>query len=219
MFPLKDRNPSSIRPYVTWSIIFVCIVIFIWQILGDSSHYEGAVMDFGLSPTGIIIEGAYYTFLSSMFLHANLLHLGGNMLYLYIFGDNVEDMCGHGIYIIFYLFCGVMASAIHIFTNLGSSIPAIGASGAISGVLGAYIVLFPRAKILTAIPLFFFIRIIWVPAYIMIGIWFVYQFTLAFLGSGSSVAYWAHIGGFVAGLVFIRVFARRRYRHPLYKIY
>jgi len=216
MFPLKDENPSSILPYVNWLLILLSIVIFIWQLTGGSAHYESVVENYGLSPSRIMLGGAYYTFLTSMFLHGDLLHIGGNMLYLYIFGDNVEDMCGHASYLAFYLICGFFASVAYILTSWGSTVPAIGASGAISGVLGAYIILFPKARILTAVPLGFGIRLVRIPAYLAIGVWFIYQFLLAFIGTESGVAYWAHIGGFVVGLALAKAFAGRRHRHPMF---
>jgi membrane associated rhomboid family serine protease len=216
MLPIRDENPSSLFPLVNWSIIISCVMIFIWMASGGQSNFERIVEVYGLSPSRVMRGDAQYAFLTSIFLHGDMFHLFGNMLYLYIFGDNVEDMCGHLGYIAFYLLCGAFASLTHILTNWGSAIPAIGASGAISGVLGAYVVLFPKVRILTAIPFGFFFRIVYVPAYLAIGLWFVYQFLLAFLAAGSGIAYWAHVGGFLSGFALARAFARRRHRHPLY---
>lgn len=216
MLPIRDENPSRIFPFVNWAIIIACILIFLWTASRGQSGFEAIVEAYGLSPSEILRGAALQTFLTSIFLHGDLLHLLGNMLYLYIFGDNVEDMCGHLGYIAFYLLCGILASLAHILTNWGSPIPAIGASGAISGVLGAYVILFPRVRILTAIPFGPFFRIVYVPAYLAIGLWFVYQFLLALFAAGSGIAYWAHVGGFISGLALAKAFARRRHRHPLY---
>ena len=172
---------------------------------------------YGLIPAKVTGGEGYLTFLTSMFLHGGLLHLGGNMLYLYIFGDNIEDMCGHVSYLTFYVLCGIFASILQILSALNSNTPAVGASGAISGVLGAYVLLFPKAKILTAIYFGFLIRILYLPAYVLIGLWFLYQFILALIGLETGVAYWAHIGGFAAGLVLAKTCARRKHYHPLHE--
>jgi membrane associated rhomboid family serine protease len=142
------------------------------------------------------------------------MHLGGNMLYLYIFGDNTENMCGHISYLTFYLACGTLASLALFVSDPTPNVPAIGASGAISGILGSYVLLFPRVRILTAVPIGFFV--VSIPAFVTIGFWFVYQFLLAFLAVETGVACWAHIGGFIAGLALGKVFARRRKTHPLH---
>jgi len=154
--------------------------------------------------------------ITSMFLHGGLLHLFGNMLYLYIFGDNIEDMCGHLSFFVFYILSGILASLAFALTAWGSKVPAVGASGAISGVLGGYIVLFPKVRIRTAVTLGWFIRLINVPAYVMIGFWFAYQFLLALATVETGVAYWAHVGGFAAGAALVKVFARRKRYHPMY---
>jgi len=156
--------------------------------------------------------------ITSMFLHGGLLHLFGNMLYLYIFGDNIEDMCGHLPFFLFYTVSGITASLAFALTAWGSTVPAVGASGAISGVLGGYMILFPKVRIKTAVTLGWFIRLIYVPAYLMIGMWFAYQFLLALLAVETGVAYWAHIGGFAAGVVLVKVFARRKRYHPMYYV-
>jgi membrane associated rhomboid family serine protease len=158
--------------------------------------------------------------LISMFLHGGLGHLAGNMLYLWIFGDNVEDRLGHVGYALFYLFCGWLATLAHAFTNAGSEVPSIGASGAISGVLGAYLVMFPRARVLTLIPFFYFFRVAELPALLVLGLWFVMQlfsgtYSLGVADTQSAgVAWWAHIGGFVAGMVLGGLFGKRRRRRP-----
>ncbi|MFH0989766.1 MAG: rhomboid family intramembrane serine protease [bacterium] len=153
-------------------------------------------------------------FVSSLFLHGGWLHLGGNMLYLWIFGDNVEDKLGHGRFIVFYLLTGFSASVLHIVIDPGSAIPTIGASGAISGVLGAYLLLFPGVRVLTVIPIFIFLQFVELPALVILGFWFVMQFfngilSLGFETSGmGGVAWWAHIGGFAAGLILVMPFRK-----------
>jgi membrane associated rhomboid family serine protease len=151
-----------------------------------------------------------------MFMHAGLAHLGGNMLYLWIFGDNVEDSMGHTRFLLFYLIGGLVASLAHIFTNPGSQIPTVGASGAIAAVLGAYLVLYPNSRVLTIIPFGFFLRLAMIPAVIVLGLWFVLQLFSGVLSMGGpdvgGVAFWAHVGGFVAGVILAKVFAKKRYR-------
>lgn len=168
-------------------------------------------------PSAVIQGNNLYTFLTSMFLHADIIHLGGNMLFLYVFGDNVEDTFGHVRYLLFYLVAGIAASLLHISATLylgGSGIPTIGASGAIAGVLGAYFVLYPRSKILTLV-FFFWITIVAIPAVVFLGLWFVYQFLYGSIGAGGGVAYWAHIGGFIAGIVFGVAWRGRRRKREL----
>jgi membrane associated rhomboid family serine protease len=165
---------------------------------------------------GMFKPFAIITLVTSMFLHGGWLHLGGNMLYLWVFGDNVEDKLGHMRYLSFYLICGIAASLLHIYIEPTSTMPSLGASGAISGVLGAYIVMFPKARVLTLIPIFIFIQITELPAYIILGFWFILQFLNGMLSvkyalaSSGGVAWWAHIGGFVAGLILVVPF--RKYR-------
>lgn len=210
MIPLGDENPSKSPAFVTWILILTNVLVFLFEFTQSSSGYEQMIIAFGLTPYSVLRQGTYVTFLTSMFLHADIFHLGGNMLFLYVFGDNVEDSCGHTGFLIFYLIAGVGASLLHVALDPSSTIPTIGASGAISGLLAAYVVLFPRARIRTLLSLGWFIRVVRVPAYIMIGTWFLYQLLYALLVSDPMVAYWAHIGGFITGLVLIRPFARRR---------
>jgi membrane associated rhomboid family serine protease len=183
-----------------------------------SPSIDLVVEKFGLVPNAVLHGAQLYTFLTSMFLHADLIHLGGNMLFLYVFGDNVEDTFGHVRYLLFYLVAGFAASLLHIFTvlnTIGQSIPTIGASGAIAGVLGAYFVLYPRSRILTLV-FFFWITIVAIPAVVFLGLWFVYQFLYGTLaGAGGGVAYWAHIGGFITGIVFGVVWRGRRRKRDL----
>jgi len=173
---------------------------------------------YGLIPN-VVLQGSHlFTFFTSMFLHANIIHLGGNMLFLYVFGDNVEDTFGRVRYLVFYFASGIAASLAHIFSVIiigGESLPTIGASGAISGVLGAYLVLYPRAKILSLV-FFFWITIIAVPAVVFLGVWFAYQFLYVFLlGTAGGVAYGAHMGVFLAGILFGVVWRGRRRKRVL----
>lgn len=203
MFPLKDENPTRRRPYLTVLLIFVNITLFLWSYFSGS--FEEIVNRYGMKPALVSKGKELHTLLTSMFLHGGFLHIGGNMLYLWIFGDNIEDAFGRKKFLIFYFLCGLAASFSHLLSDPSSSVPTIGASGAISGVLGAYLVLYPRARVLTAVMYFYFIRVVMVPALFFLGFWFVLQFLSAsFLlvaGAPSGVAYWAHVGGFLAGVV------------------
>lgn len=204
MLPLGDENPIRSKPVMNWTIIAICILVFIWQNVGGFFQFRESILKFGLVPSRISEGSGYHTVITNMFLHGGWFHLGGNMLFLWIFGDNIEDSYGHLRFLIFYLFCGVISSFFWLLTAWGSSRPAVGASGAISGILGAYIVLHPRARIRTLISMGFFIRIARIPAFIVIGLWFVYQFLLALVPVNTGIAYWSHIGGFIAGLILAR---------------
>lgn len=227
MIPLRDDNPRQTFPFVTYLLIGLNLLAFFWQIsLG--ANLERALFSIAFIPARFWIPGHWsadvFTIVVSMFLHGGLLHIGSNMLYLWIFGDNVEDRLGHTKYLVFYLACGFLATLAHAFFSPGSRIPAIGASGAIAGVLGAYLVLYPRARVMTIIPIFIFITIREIPAVIILGLWIVLQL---FSGVGSlgvtdaqdmgGVAYFAHIGGFIAGMLLIAPFGgfrRPRRRQP-----
>lgn len=221
MIPLRDKNPTKHFPIVNILLIAINIFAFVYQLtLGP--QLEEFLFHYGLIPNTIaqtIRQGAlnplaFLAFFTSLFLHGGWLHLGGNMLYLWIFGDNVEDKLGHIRYLVFYLLCGIAASALHVYIQPHSAVPTIGASGAISGVLGAYIVMFPRARVLTLIPIFIFIQIAEIPAYFLLGFWFVLQFFNGVLSLGyetagmGGVAWWAHIGGFVCGLILVLPFRK-----------
>lgn len=206
MIPIKDENPTRKVPYVNWALILVNIVVFFYTLLNGSLNEQNCspsntICNYGLVPVQIIAGTGLVTLLTSMFLHGRLLHIGGNMLYLYIFGDNVEDLAGHAGYLLFYLSTGIVGSLTHVISDPSSTVVTIGASGAISGVLGAYVRKFPRARVRTVIYYGFFIRLTRVPALALIGFWFVYQLLFAFLDVEGGVAYFAHIGGFVAGLL------------------
>ena len=205
MFPLKDENPRSRFPILTILLIAVNSAIFIFTLLNGT--FEETINSYGMRPVEVLAGKRLETLLASMFLHGGILHIFGNMLYLYIFGDNVEDVLGHGKFLLFYLGTGLIASLVHAMTDPSSSVPTIGASGAISGVLGAYIVLYPRARVLTAVGIYFFWRIVRIPAVFLLGFWFLLQVLSASItwmtGLTEGVAYWAHIGGFIAGAILI----------------
>lgn len=216
MIPIRDQVPIRHRPYINYLLIAANVFVFILESLAGPNE-EQLVYQFAIIPAhyahGITL-GNITDIFTSMFMHAGLLHLGGNMLYLWIFGDNVEDSMGHGRYLAFYLIGGVIASITHILTNPGSEAPTVGASGAIAAVLGAYLVLFPRNKVLTLVPLGFFLQITPLPAVVVLGLWFVLQLGNGVLSLGSAevggVAFWAHIGGFVTGALLARAFVSRR---------
>jgi membrane associated rhomboid family serine protease len=210
MFPIGDENRGiRSRPIVTWSIIALNILVFLFQLSLDEADLTRFIFDWGTVPREISNGDDLFALVTCMFLHGGWLHIGGNMLFLWVFGDNVEDTMGHIKFIVFYLICGVAASGLQVIVDSDSRIPLIGASGAISGVLAAYLVLFPKGKIRTLILLGVPIVVL-VPAWAMIGYWIVIQFIngIASLGpdtaeTGGGVAYFAHIGGFVAGAALV----------------
>lgn len=216
MIPIRDATRSKTFPAINTLIIFLNIVVFFWQLslgpkLKEVLYLYGIVPIRYSDPTLAIRFSRFeqwFPFISSMFLHGGLFHILGNMWFLYIFGDNIEDKLGHIRYLLFYLLCGVSAGLIHLFTNWGSKIPTIGASGAISGVMGAYLLLYPYSRILTLIPIFFFIQFIEIPAFVFLGYWFLIQLFSATLTPKNvgGIAFWAHVGGFVAGLFFVKLF-------------
>jgi membrane associated rhomboid family serine protease len=217
MIPIRDQIPTRRVPFVNYLLILTNIIVFVFQWLAGSNQ-EAIVYQFALIPASFsngIGLGDLADVFTSMFMHAGLAHLGGNMLYLWIFGDNVEDSMGHGRFFLFYLAGGLVASLAHIFTNPGSQIPTVGGSGAIAAVLGAYLVLYPNSKVLTIIPLGFFLRMTMLPAAFVLGLWFVLQLFSGVISMGGpdvgGVAFWAHIGGFVAGVILAKIFAKKRY--------
>ena len=209
MIPIKDDNPTRTFPIINYALIAINVAVFLYGVQLPPHAYKAFVLHNATVPMRIpaFLAGylgfkvAFYPMFTSMFLHGGLMHLLGNMLFLYVFGDNVEDYFGHIGYLLFYLFCGVGSGLVHVLFNLHSSLPAIGASGAISGVMGAYAVLYPRANVL----MLFFIFLIPIPALIVLVYWFVIQFLEGIGDLGGSaqggVAFWAHIGGFLIGLV------------------
>ena len=215
MIPIRDENPKKTFPFITILIIAVNIIVYIYQYWLHSELSQEFVLIYGAIPNNIVHLRSLETIVTSMFLHGGLLHLAGNMLYLWIFGDNIEDICGHFKFLLFYFICGFAAFLSHFITSPLSEIPMVGASGAISGILGAYLLKFPKARVHVLIPLFIWIwRIFRIPAVIVLGFWFLIQIWNGFMliGTGGGVAWFAHIGGFVAGLVLIKVFERKSYK-------
>ncbi len=227
MIPISDDNRGRrTTPVVTFALIAINIVIFLYEVLLSERELGRFIVEWGAVPLLVTEEGRWFTLLTCTFLHGGWLHLGGNMLFLWVFGDNVEDVMGHVSYLIFYLLTGVVASATQVFLDTASEIPLVGASGAISGVLGAYIVLFPHGKIMSLLFIGFLFTTFMLPAWVMIGYWIVLQFIQGFLALSvttmetGGVAFFAHIGGFVAGLALVWLFrdrdrqeAQRRARH------
>jgi membrane associated rhomboid family serine protease len=222
MIPLRDDNPTHGPPVVTVSFIALCSLVFLYQASLPSQAGELFVYRFGAIPATVMghaalppeIHGAspFISLLTSMFLHGGWMHLIGNMLYLWIFGDNVEDVMGHARFAGFYVICGIIAVYSHAVIDPASTVPMVGASGAISGVLGAYLMLFPRAQVLVLIPLGFFTRLMYVPAGVALGIWFLLQILSGGMSlgrEGGGIAFFAHIGGFLAGMALIGVFKRQ----------
>ena len=236
MIPLRDDNPAHITPVITISFIVLCTLVYLHQASLPPEPGELFVYRFGAIPATVFghaalppeIHGAtpLVTLITSMFLHGSWMHLIGNMLYLWIFGDNVEDTMGHVRFITFYVACGILAVFSHAITDPSSTVPMVGASGAISGVLGAYLLLFPRAQVLVLIPLGVYTRTMYVPAAVVLGLWFVMQVLSGGMSvgrAGGGVAFFAHVGGFLAGMGLIGLFKRRDVkffspqRHPTWE--
>ncbi len=241
MIPLRDENPSHRTPVVTWTLIAVCVLVYLLQ-AADSS--DAITMKFGMVPARIthpdkiiVVRGMnqvqtplgpqmveverelpesplpeWMTILSCVFLHGSVMHLLGNVWFLYIFGDNVEDRLGHVGYLIFYLGCGIAASVSQYVLDMESPVPTIGASGAIAGVMGAYLFMYPHARIVSLVPIAFFLQVVVIPAPIFLGIWFLIQLVQGTFSMGATqaagVAWWAHIGGFAAGAIVAMIFRR-----------
>jgi membrane associated rhomboid family serine protease len=219
MFPLKDTQPSYSRPVVTIALIAVNLLVFLYELGLDDFTRNYLIEIYGLEPANLHL----HSLVTSMFLHGSIMHVAGNMWFLWVFGDNIEDVLGHGKYLLFYLLCGVAAALAHIMFNPDSTLPTVGASGAIAGVMGAYVVKFPRARILTLVFFLIFITTVEVPAVVMLVYWFAIQLfsgigsvARTHLTQGGGVAWFAHVGGFIAGIVLIKVmgtserFSRRR---------
>ncbi|TKS63241.1 MAG: rhomboid family intramembrane serine protease [Nitrospira sp.] len=218
MIPLHDDNPTKLTPVVTIALIAACVLVFFYQASLPAGPGNTFVFQYGAIPALVfgqtdLLETvmpipAYATLITSIFLHGGWMHLIGNMLYLWVFGNNIEDVMGHAKYVVFYLACGILAALSHALTNPSSTIPMVGASGAISGVLGAYLLLFPRARVLVIMPGLGTTR---VAAGFVLGMWFVTQLLSGGMSIGSEgggVAFFAHIGGFVAGMALIGLFKR-----------
>jgi membrane associated rhomboid family serine protease len=230
MLPLRDDQPRYSTPWVTYFLIGLNLVIFFFEATLDRRSLNGLIGQFGVVPSHLeaFLSGSpTYTllavvlpFFTSLFLHGSWMHVIGNMWFLLIFGDNVEDYLGHFKYLVFYLLTGVLAMGTQVLVNLHSTVPAVGASGAIAGVLGAYFVLYPRARVLTWIFELVFL-VLWLPAWIVLGSWFVFNFL-----SGTStalavhkqnmggIAFWAHVGGFISGALMVKLFGERARRYP-----
>jgi membrane associated rhomboid family serine protease len=234
VIPIRDINQTRRTPIVTWAIIGANMLVFMGSLSLEDGAAESVVMRFGVIPDVIVhgnwgaprmdggALGSWVTPFSSMFLHGGILHLASNMLFLHVFGDNVEDVLGRARYLLFYILCGLGAALGHVLVDPNSMVPMIGASGAISGVLAGYLTLFPHARVVTLIPIFIFIHFMEVPAGIFIVLWFVLQLVLGYMSlgmiaeGGGGVAWFAHIGGFLAGLLWIRLLYRRpKARRPL----
>jgi membrane associated rhomboid family serine protease len=227
MLPIRDDQVRYITPYVTWFLIALNLLIFLFEASLDPRSQFNLARQFGVVPSHVaaFLAGSQryplpvvaLPFFTSMFLHGSWMHVIGNVWFLYIFGDNVEDYLGHFKYLVFYILTGLIAMCTQVAINLHSTAPTLGASGAIAGILGAYFVLYPRARVLT----WFFVFVIWVPAWIILGYWFVLNFL-----SGTAtalevqrqnmggVAFWAHVGGFISGALLVKVFGERRMRYP-----
>lgn len=221
MIPLRDDNPTVLLPVVTVALILANAAAFFYELSLEPRLLDTLISRMGLVPAAILDNALpapeeTLSVFTSMFLHGGWLHLIGNMLYLWIFGNNIEDSMGHTRFVFFYLITGVAAAATHLYFNPASTIPTIGASGAVSGVLGAYLVLFPHARVQTLVTLGWFIRIIYLPAWVLllfwIGLQFLNQAVEPLQGAGGGVAYAAHIGGFVAGAALILLFRKHRRR-------
>jgi membrane associated rhomboid family serine protease len=228
MFPLKDNIPAKNFPYVNIGLIVINIIFFVYE-LSYGHEVDRLINALGFVPARFLAQQAenwinpagFVPAFSSMFLHANLLHLVSNMWMLWIFGDNVEDCMGHGRYVLFFLLCGLASVGAQTISSPHSTIPMVGASGAISGVLGAYFLSYPHARILTLLPIVIFFYLIELPAYFFLGFWFILQFLQGSLYSlnsdqvsGGGVAWWAHVGGFAAGVLLLWVFRCKDWQRP-----
>lgn len=221
--PIRDDNPHTVTPVVTYAMLAICAAVFLWQASLGAAEGQRAIFAFGFTPAfffgggappGLSAVPAWATVLTSMFMHGGWMHLAGNMLYLWIFGDNVEASLGRARYLAFYLLCGAAAALAQGLAAPGSAVPMVGASGAISGVLGAYLVLHPRANIKVLVLLIVFVTVINVPAFIVLGFWIVGQLVSSAAADAGQpgVAFIAHIGGFAAGAVLVFFFKKRGVR-------
>src|SRR5947208_511595 len=224
MIPIRDDQPSFTTPFINYLLIALNTLVFLFEVSLSPATRNAFVFQFGVEPirvlAGLGLAAAHVPdpsalpLFTSMFLHASWLHLIGNMWVLWIFGDNIEDTLGHFGYMVFYLVSGLAASLLHIFLNPNSTVPSVGASGAIAGVMGAYFLLFPAARVLTLVPFIF--MFVWLPAWVVLGYWFLAQFlggAATSIGengaSAGGVAFWAHVGGFIAGITLIKLFPAR----------
>src|SRR6266481_9685018 len=224
MIPFRDNIPSRTFPLINISIIVTNVLVFFYELSLGGRGLDRLITHYGVVPAAVLawprsdlaLGAVVIPFFTSMFLPGGWLHLIGNMWYLWIFGDNVEDRLGHFSYLIFYLLCGVGAGIAHTVLNAGTTVPSVGASGAIAGVLGAYVVSYPFARVLTLVPIFIFLQVIEIPALVVLGFWFIMQFfsgtaalTTSTNASSGGVAWWAHVGGFVIGIILVGLFPRK----------
>jgi membrane associated rhomboid family serine protease len=227
LIPIRDTIRSRTRPYVTYGIIALNAAAFLYELGLSPQGMQVFFTHYGIVPARysdpriavhFSLLAQIVPFFSSMFLHGGWLHILGNMWFLRIFGDNVEDWFGHGPYALFYVFCGVASGLMHLLFNWGSTMPTIGASGAIAGVMGAYFLLYPSSRVLTLVPIFFFITFLELPAYVFLGFWFLLQFlsgtASVTAGAAGGIAWWAHVGGFVAGAATVFLLGGARPRRP-----
>lgn len=227
MFPLYDENPTKTFPFITILLIIANIAIFIWEATMGSAELGKIIAVYGFIPRKLysafkasdFFNPLWISVFTSMFLHGGLLHIGGNMLYLWIFGNNIEDLLGHFKFLLFYILAGIAGVIGQVVSSPSSTVPGIGASGAIAGVLGAYLLYYPGVRVVTAIPIFFFIQFIRLPAIIVIGFWIVIQLMSGFAALADAgqqfsggVAWFAHIGGFIVGMILVLLFPKSR-RH------
>ncbi|MCX7780003.1 MAG: rhomboid family intramembrane serine protease [Negativicutes bacterium] len=223
MIPIRDNIRSGNFPLLAVALIIANFYVFYQELQLSSRGLNAFILTYGLIPSEFLSAisrdplspASYFPLLSNLFLHGGWMHIIGNMWYIWIFGDNIEDRLGHIRFLGFYIACGVIANLAHVAFDPASAIPTIGASGAVSGILGAYLVTFPWAKVLTVVPILFFIQIIEIPAIIFLGLWFFIQLqygTMSLMMAGANIAWWAHIGGFLAGMALVKFFAPARVR-------
>lgn len=235
LIPLYDENPTRRFPIVTAALVAINVLIFLWEYTLPKPQLEQFFFSYGFVPqrisatfsAGDWFAASNVTIFTSMFIHANFLHVAGNMLYLWIFGNNVEDRIGRLTFILFYFVCGTIAALAQVLSDPNSALPGIGASGAVAGVLGAYLRLYPRANVIAIIPIFFFIQVVKVSAVFMLGFWIIVQFISGLVAissgqAGGGVAWFAHIGGFIAGLIIINLIPGvwrkySKYNNPQYR--
>ena len=222
MIPIRDSIRPGRKPFINWLLILINFWVFISAAGLSPSGLEELYLRYGVVPsevvylaqTGAPLNLVITPFITAMFLHGGWFHIIGNMWYLWIFGDNVEDRLGHFRYLLFYLVTGIAGSMVHVLANPSSPVPIVGASGAIAGVLGGYFLTFPRSRVLSLVPVFFFLTLMEIPAVIFLALWFILQLfngSLSLGGVANPVAWWAHVGGFVGGAILIKLIAPRRY--------
>jgi len=218
MIPLRDDQPRFSTPFINYFLIAINVIVFLWELSVGHRALNGFMLEFGVVPHNVLapvlghsqgIAASILPLFTSMFLHEGFWHVASNMLYLWIFGDNVEDYLGHFTYLLMYLASGVIGGMTHVLLNFNSNMPTIGASGAIAGVMGAYFILYPKARVLT----WWIIIVLWLPAWLVLGQWFLVQFFFTSQVAASGVAVWAHLGGFAAGVILIKVLPERPHRY------